>query len=168
MSQCIRDWRKLFGTNAVLLKQRDTELWNGLIYRMKKLLFYVPHSMVNNVIRTCRDDLGHVGLFKVVNNISKVYWFPNVRTNIQEYNNSSFQRMVNLHNIANEKLVWRTIHIDHLDPFQNIESGYKIFVCTDRCFQKVYYFRVKQPNQFQHREQIVKLNVSTELYTQEC
>lgn len=26
----------------------------------KKLLFYVPHSMESNVIRTCHDDLGHV------------------------------------------------------------------------------------------------------------
>lgn len=41
------------------------ELRNGLVYhkdKNKKLLFYVPSSMENNVIRTCHDDIGHVGL----------------------------------------------------------------------------------------------------------
>ncbi|XP_076248026.1 uncharacterized protein LOC143187672 [Calliopsis andreniformis] len=64
------------------------ELCNGLVYRkdkMKKLLFYVPHSMENNVIRTCHDDLGHVGLDKVVDNILKVYWFPKLREKAKDY-----------------------------------------------------------------------------------
>ena len=57
------------------------ELRDGLVYRkdkMKKLLFYVPHSMENNVIRTCHDDLGHVGLDKVINNVTKIYWFSEI------------------------------------------------------------------------------------------
>ena len=55
------------------------KLRDGLVYRKdksKKLLFYVPHSMEANVIRSCNDDIGHVGVDKVVSNISKVYWFP--------------------------------------------------------------------------------------------
>jgi len=50
------------------------ELRNGLVYRKvnkRKLLFYVPLTM-ENVIRTGHDDLGHVGLNKVVANITKI------------------------------------------------------------------------------------------------
>lgn len=64
------------------------ELRNGLVYRKdrdKKLLFYVPRSMATNVIRTCYDDLGHVGVNKVVDNIMKVYWFPRMRDKVKEY-----------------------------------------------------------------------------------
>jgi len=39
------------------------ELRNGLVYRTvgKKLLFYVPSEMIDNVIRTRHDNMGHVG-----------------------------------------------------------------------------------------------------------
>lgn len=52
------------------------ELRDGLVYRkdkQKRLLFFVPRSMESNVIRTCHDDLAHVGIDKVINNITKVY-----------------------------------------------------------------------------------------------
>ncbi|XP_043263615.1 uncharacterized protein LOC122403885 [Colletes gigas] len=61
---------------------KQFELRDGLVYRKdrtKKLLFYVPRSMEDNVIRTCHDDLGHVGQDKVVSNLGKLYWFPNLR-----------------------------------------------------------------------------------------
>ena len=51
------------------------ELRNGLVYRKdnkKNLLFYVPDSIENNVIRSCHDDLGHLGDDKVLHNILKV------------------------------------------------------------------------------------------------
>jgi len=38
----------------------------------KKLLFFVPRSMETNVIRTCHDDIGHVGVDKTVSNISSL------------------------------------------------------------------------------------------------
>jgi len=57
------------------------ELRNGLIYRKakNKLLFYVPSNMENNVIRSCHDDFGHVGIDKVYENINRTYWFPQIR-----------------------------------------------------------------------------------------
>lgn len=41
--------------------------------------------MKNNVIRTCHDDLGHVGVKKIVANITKVYWFPDMQEKIKNY-----------------------------------------------------------------------------------
>ena len=64
------------------------ELRDGLVYRKskhKRLLLYVPETMENNIIRTCHDDLGHVGVDKVVYNISKIYWFLRMREKIKEY-----------------------------------------------------------------------------------
>ncbi|XP_076392691.1 uncharacterized protein LOC143265294 [Megachile rotundata] len=45
-------------------EMKHFELRDGLVYRknkMKKLLFYVPRLMEDKVIRSCHDDLGHVG-----------------------------------------------------------------------------------------------------------
>lgn len=63
--------RKLEKGDVKYYKLRDE-----LVYRKdrnKKLLFYVPRSMESNVIRTCHDDLGHVGIDKVIGNIAKTY-----------------------------------------------------------------------------------------------
>lgn len=63
------------------------ELRNGLVYRKenKRVRFYVPKSMVVNVIRTCHDDMAHVGLLKVLENISRVYWFPDMKNKVRHY-----------------------------------------------------------------------------------
>lgn len=64
------------------------EMRDGLVYRKdqnKKLLFYVPQPMECNVIRTCHDDLGHLGIDKVIGNITKVYWFPNMREKVKDH-----------------------------------------------------------------------------------
>lgn len=64
------------------------ELRDGLVYRKdknKKLLFYVPRVMETNIIRTCHDDLGHVGIDKVIDNITKVYCFPHIRVKVKEH-----------------------------------------------------------------------------------
>lgn len=54
----------------------------------KNVKFYVPLSMESNVIRTCHDDMAHVGLSKVVENISRVYWFPDMKTKVRNYINN--------------------------------------------------------------------------------
>jgi len=130
------------------LEKRDVkhyELRDGLVYRRDrniKLLFYVPRSMEKNVIRTCHDDLGHVGIDKVVNNITKVYWFPRDRDKVKEYI-SNCLRCVEfsppsgkaegyLHNIPKESLPFGTIHVDHLGPLERTGRGYRhLFVVID-------------------------------------
>lgn len=64
------------------------ELRNGVVYRKDnkgKLLFYVPSSMIDNTIRTCHDDVGHVGIDKVCNLITNSYWFPNLKEKVKDY-----------------------------------------------------------------------------------
>jgi len=66
------------------------ELRNGLVYgkENKNVKFYVPKSMESNVIRTCHDEMANVGLLKVIENISRVYWFPDMKTKVRNYINN--------------------------------------------------------------------------------
>ncbi|CAI6376784.1 unnamed protein product [Macrosiphum euphorbiae] len=63
------------------------ELRDGLVYRTdeKKLLFYVPNELIDNVIRTCHDNVGHVGIDKTLSLINNSYWFPKMRDKIKYY-----------------------------------------------------------------------------------
>ncbi|CAG9830104.1 unnamed protein product [Diabrotica balteata] len=63
------------------------EMNNDILYRKcnNLLLFYVPESMENNVIRSCHDELGHVGLDKCCEAIKECYWFPNMRQKVRTY-----------------------------------------------------------------------------------
>lgn len=125
------------------------ELRDGLVYRKnknKELLFYVPLSMENNVIRTCHDDLGHSGCDKVVNNISKLYWFPKLREKVKEYianclrciefSPLSGKQEGFLHSIDKDKLPFQTIHIDHLGPLEKTSKGYKYLFAIIDSFTK--------------------------------
>ena len=62
------------------------ELNNGLVYRKvkHKLLFYVPSSMENNVLRASHEQIGHQGVNKTSEYLSRVYWFPNMKRKVQE------------------------------------------------------------------------------------
>jgi len=51
--------------------------------KMKSYCF-VPRTMESNV-GTCYDDIGYVGIDKVVGNIVKTYWFPNIRKKVKKY-----------------------------------------------------------------------------------
>jgi len=64
------------------------ELRDGLVYRKAKggkLLFYVPECLENNVIRICHDNIGYVSVGKAIENISRVYWFPNLYKKVKDY-----------------------------------------------------------------------------------
>lgn len=60
------------------------ELIDGLVYRKKgeTSLFYVPSLMEYNVIRANHDDFGHFSTDKVLDLISKTYWFPHIRKKV--------------------------------------------------------------------------------------
>jgi len=121
------------------------ELRDGLVYRKnndKKLLFFVPQSMETNVIRTCHDDIGHVGVDKTVNNIAKLYWFPEMRRKVKEHIANclrciEFSPMSGkaegfLHSIPKEKLPFMTIHVDHFGPLEKTAKNYRhILVIVD-------------------------------------
>lgn len=114
------------------------ELRDGLVYRKykdKKLLFYVPKCMESNVIRTCHDCLGHLGVDKVIDNITKVYWFPNLREKVRDYISNCLKCIEfsptsgklegYLHSIPKGKLPFQTVHVDHYGPLEKSGKGYR-------------------------------------------
>lgn len=114
------------------------ELRDGLVYRKinkHKLLFYVPETMENNVIRTCHDDLGHVGVKKVIANITKVYWFPRIQEKVKnyiknclkciEFSGSSGKPEGYLHSIPKGNLPFQTYHIEHYGSLDKTSKGHK-------------------------------------------
>ncbi|CAH1713532.1 unnamed protein product [Aphis gossypii] len=120
------------------------ELRNGLVYRKenKNVRFYVPKSMESNIIRTCHDDMAHVGLLKVIENISRVYWFPDMKTKVRNYINNclkcieftvpSGKKEGFLNSIPKGDKPFLTIHIDHLGPLEKTGNKNKfIFVVID-------------------------------------
>ena len=102
----------------------------------------VPESIITNVIRTCHDDLGHVGFDKVVQKITTVYWFPKLRERVKEhianclkcieFSPKRGKKEVYLHSISKNNVPFDTIHIDHYGPLEKTGKGYKhIFSIID-------------------------------------
>lgn len=46
------------------------------------LIFYVPNAMRTNILRTCYDDVGDVGVEYEL--IKSSYWFPKINVNKPE------------------------------------------------------------------------------------
>jgi len=90
--------------------------------------------------------IGHIGIDKVVGNIVKTYWFPNMREKIKEYiqnclrciefspPNSRAEGF--LHSIPKEKVSFATIHIDHFGPLEKIGKGYRRLLIVVDAFIK--------------------------------
>jgi len=134
------------------LEKREDKLYelrDGLVYRKinkHRLLFYVPESMENNVIRTCHDDLGHVGAKKVISNIMKVYWFPNIQGKVKhyiknclkciEYSPPSGKPEGYLHSIPKGTVPFQTCHVDHYGPLEKTGKGYVYILAIVDAFTK--------------------------------
>jgi len=41
--------------------------------------------MTQEVMRICHDEMGHIGPEKTLDLIGKTYWFPGMRTRVQDY-----------------------------------------------------------------------------------
>lgn len=102
----------------------------------------MPRCLKDNVIRSCHDDIGHVGKGKVIENIMRVYWFPGMHNKVKQYvanclkciefspDNGKAEGY--LHPIPKESLPFQTIHVDHLGPLEKTGRGLKhIFLIVD-------------------------------------
>lgn len=135
--------------NELELKEHKFyELRDGLVYKKakNKLLFYVPSCMETNVIRSCHDNIGHIGVDKVLENICRVYWFPEIRKKVKihianclkciDYSPISNKTEGYLHSIPKGNLPFQTIHIDHYGPLEKINKGYKHILSIIDAFTK--------------------------------
>lgn len=131
-------------------------LIEGLVYRRNedRFRFYVPESMVNNLIKSHHDELAHCGAEKTYQSLYATYWFSAMRKRIRKYidncvvcliANASINRGEGeLQTPSVTSLPFEIVHIDHFGPLQEIEDGYKhVLVVIDAFTRYTWLFSTK-------------------------
>jgi hypothetical protein len=119
------------------------ELRDGLVYYKFKdrLLFYVPQLMEQQILCMYHDNFGHVGPDKVIELITRLYWFPKLRQKVHDYVSNCLKcitfspiskKQGLLHNIPKDDVPFSTIHIDHFGPLPKTQQRFQyIFEVID-------------------------------------
>lgn len=119
------------------------EMRNGVVYRKKKdkLLFVVPSSMESRILYKYHDELGHVGVEKVCEVISKNYWFPEMKSKVEAhvanclkciaYSPKTGKREGMLQIMPKEQRPFEVIHIDHFGPVEKDAPKKYVLVVID-------------------------------------
>lgn len=141
-----------------LQKQNDKffELSNGLVYRKQKnkLLFYVPGSMENSIIRSshAHEAIGHQAVNKTIEYLLRTYWFPEARKKVSSFIKNCLKCITftgnknkvegKLHVIDKGDIPFQCIHIDNYGPLERTRHNKKyIFEIID-AFNKFVKFYV--------------------------
>ena len=121
------------------------EMRNGILYRKTnkddRVLFCVPEAMENHVFYKYHDEIGHVGVDKMVDLISRSYWFPQLRRKALEhvqnclkciaYSDKPGKEEGFLNNIPKSTTPFDVVHIDHYGPVDNGRSLKHVLVVID-------------------------------------
>lgn len=131
---------------------------NGVIYKKKgeSLLFYVPEAMENHILYKYHNEMGHMGINKVIDLIGKTYWFPQIRGKVEDHINNCLQCISysaksgkaegEIHNIPKSNVPFQTIHIDHYGPVDRNTSKKYLLVVIDSCTKFVKLYATKTTN----------------------
>lgn len=134
-----------------MLSRQESKFWelrNGVVYRksQENLLFYVPSAMQHNIIRTCHDDVGHIGIDKAYELVKRSYWFPKIKENIASHISNcldciAFSAIENKHreylqNIDKGSMPFQTVHLDHYGPLNQTSLKNKYILLIIDAFTK--------------------------------
>ena len=92
-----------------------------------KRLLVVPKLMIDNVIKLCHDNCGHIGIEKTMHEIKKQFWFSRMKKFVKNYisncltcifyspseKKEGFVKIVDKGNMP-----FNTIHLDYYGPIQ--------------------------------------------------
>lgn len=147
---------KEIATSLQQVSNKKFELIEGLVFRKgpDKPLFYVPESMVPNLIRVYHDNCAHCGPEKTIKGISTTYWFPSVRKRVHNYidncvicllaNSASNSREGEMQITERASGPFQTIHMDHYGPIDLTEKKNRyIFLIIDSFSRYTWFFPVK-------------------------
>lgn len=122
---------------------------NGLIFKQSSNnvpKLYVPQEMEENIIRVSHEKVAHLGVEKTFEFISRHYWFPTMRSKIEQHIKNCIPCIVyaapvraserNLYSIKKEPIPFDTIHIDHFGPLPSINSKRKYLLVVVDGFTK--------------------------------
>lgn len=118
-----------------------------------KVLFCVPEDMESHVLFKYHDEMGHIGTDKMVDLITKNYWFGKMREKAGNHIQNCLKCIVFsskygkeegiLHNIPKKDRPFEVIHVDHFGPVDNSRSKKHIFVVIDACTKFVRLYATK-------------------------
>jgi len=104
------------------------ELRNSLVYKKQgnKLLFLVPEAMEQHVLFKYHNEMGHVGINKMIENIRATYWFPNIKKKCEQHIRNCLKCISFspgsekvegvLYPITKGRIPFEMIHVDHIGP----------------------------------------------------
>ena len=135
------------------------EMRNGVIYKKSNngsLLFCVPEAMEISILNKYHDEIGHVGIDKTTDLISKSYWFPKIREKVASHIQNCLKCIVYsskqskeegfLNSIPKPNQPFEVIHVDHYGPVDNGRSLKHIFVVIDAATKFVRLYPTKTTN----------------------
>lgn len=93
------------------------------------------YFLCRSVIRSCHDEMAHVGFNKVIERVKRIYRFPDMKTKIRNYLSSclkcieyflmSGKREGYLHSVPKGDRLFLSLRIDHLGPFEKTKNNNK-------------------------------------------
>lgn len=132
------------------------EMRNDVLYKKLdsgSLLFYVPEAMESHVMYKYHNEMGHVGINKVVELIGKSYWFPHIASKVKNHignclNCIAFSAKSGkiegyLHNIPKSVKPFEMLHIDHYGPIDRSTAKKHLLVVIDACTKFVRLYPTK-------------------------
>lgn len=143
-------------SNLETEENKDFQLVDGLVFRKyrDKLLFVVPDSLIQNIIRIYHDNMSHCSIEKTVQGILSNYWFPAVRKHVQAHiencitcllaNAAPNTREGEMQVTDTPSLPFQTFHVDHFGPLNQSENGFKhVFLVIDAFSRFTWLFPTK-------------------------
>jgi len=152
--QKVQEIKKLLEKN----EHKLFEMRNGIIYRKcndGRLLFYVPTDMEDHILYKYHNEIGHIGRDKMLDVISKSYWFPNAKDKCLSHIENCLKCVAFspktgkegfLHCIPKGSKPFELIHIDHYGPVDSGRSKKHIFVVIDGFTKFVRLYATKTTN----------------------
>lgn len=125
---------------------------NNLLYRRNhenENRVYVPEDMKGQVLHECHDEktAAHGGVFKTLHRVKKLYYWPNMDTDIRAYVNkckvckavkqANYNLTAPMGKQRTPQRPWQMIAIDFVGPLPRSSSGNKWILTIVDCFSKM-------------------------------
>ena len=152
---------KIQKIKSILEKTEDKmyEMRNGGVFRKSgcdRLLFCVPDEKKSQVLHKYHNELGHIGRDKMIDVISKSYWFRKIKDKCSAHIENclkcvAFSPKIGkaegfLHSIPKGDKPFELIHIDHYGPVAAGRANKHIFVIVDGFTKFVRLYTTKSTN----------------------
>lgn len=140
--------RKILEDNEYSDIKKNYVLKGNKLFRKdgEQLKWVVPKEARFQLCKLNHDDIGHFGVEKTIDKVSKYFWFPKMKRFIKKYVHSCIECAYSkessgpkeglLHPIHKVDKPFDTVHIDHLGPFVRNTNGHSYLLILVDGFTK--------------------------------